>query len=70
LCLLFLSLLLAPRPAQAQGGGSWGGRPCDAQGKELSTNTYNNGFYTLYGPQSGTISHTYPPAMINAALGY
>ncbi len=70
LCLLLLSLLLAPRPAQAQGGGHWGGFPCDAQGNSLPTNTYNNGFYSLYGPQSGTASNTYPVPMINAALAY
>lgn len=70
MCFLCLSLLLALRPAQAQGGGHWGGLPCDAQGKDLPTNTYNNGFYSLYGPQSGTISHTYPVPMINAALAY
>ena len=70
LCLVFLSLLLVPLPAQAQGGGHWGGLPCDAQGKELPTNTYNNGFYSLYGPQSGTASNTYPVPMIIAALAY
>ena len=62
------SLVLAPRPAQAQG--SWYGFPCDSQGNPLPNNTYNNGFYTLYGPQSGTASNTYPLPMINAALAY
>ena len=60
--------MLAPRPAQAQG--SWYGFPCDSQGNPLPNNTYNNGFYTLYGPQSGTASNTYPLPMINAALAY
>ena len=70
MCFLFLSLALAPRPAQAQSGGSWYGFPCDSQGNPLPNNTYNNGFYTLYGPQSGTDSNTYPLPMINAALAY
>ena len=70
MCLLLLSLLLAPRPAQAQSGGSWYAQPCDAQGNILSNPPYTSDGYVLTGPQTGTLSNTYPQPMINAALDY
>jgi len=71
LCLLFLTFLLAPRPAQAQADRNWNAQPCDAQGNLLpNPQSDGNGFYDLTGPQSGTLSHTYPMSMVNPALAY
>ncbi len=49
---------------------NWNGQPCDAQGNLLNSQSDGSDFYDLTGPQSGTVSNTYPPFMVSAALAY
>ena len=59
MCLVFLTFLLAPPPAQAQYQGDW--TVTDQNGNSLSQN--NDGSYTLMGAVAANGTNTYPSDM-------
>ncbi len=70
LCLVFFSLFaLTPQTAYAQAlPPGWAAIPCDAKGVPLTYVPQVAGFNEMKGTESWTITNTYPPDLMTAAL--